>query len=1035
MHGLFAPMSIHFPGRKAAGVVASLFSAALAFVALSGPTGARAGAFDDFSLGANAEHQPCRGVWRFESAKAPSAVDVYCGAWEAPSGTVRLIATGADPAQFLARECDGAPAPVEGGAGVTLMQARCAQASAQAGPARYGLIARTGARGAYGTAFPSDWAPMVAAARVLLRLDRPGAAATSQTALTPGLKEIEAVYPDGPPGQGANLNYELLRRRGYEKNVAWSFDASERDFSELLRAHQKVAPDDKAGEAEILAEVALNLSDSRRFADAADVLDRAEAEARAAGDDLLVSKIANYRAVDALNQGRNAEALQIAMAANAARERLLAGGSEHGGGVTITPADVRDLQARDAPKSKRALLAALEEITPREKAEVLSAQGFEIAAVAQRALGGGDPGRLLDESLAHLAQSEIQPAWLAGLIYEERSDLALARGDAAGADREARQGLRRVRELSPDTRIEARLLLAAERAELAMGDRAGALTQGRAAVVILERQSEAPGMPADEAASHIEALLGGYEQSKDPALAAEYFETLSLVWDGAASRAAAELAARLSDASGGEAIKAYQDAQREYRDALARRVRVSATEASPEELAAVERATDAAGARLAKAEAAVRQGSPRYLELLNPKVSTPDLIKALRPDEGYVSLVLTSQGGYGALVTSAGGVTPYRIAMTADQAQALVASVRKSAVIKGRRLPDFDLASARKLYLALLAPVEARTAALRTLHIDGGGILAALPMAALLVSDPTDAQLSAIKLEQDYSGVDWLARHHDLDIALGPAAFVRTRSAHVQAPSPTVVAFGDFQPDPAVAAQRIAETHGLSPACEREVERALFSLKALPDTAQEARSDAAVFGAGGRVSLGPDFTANAFLNRPDVADAQVLVLATHGVLGLSTCFAEPALLTSVGDKGDGLIEASQLLDRSLKARLVVLSACDTAGGGGALVSGEGLAGGGEALSGLARAFIYAGSPGVLATLWKIDAAASAAQTSILLRTAASGGRSIAQALGVAQKSLYDQPETGHPFYWSGFVLIGDGGVVLTAPPGTQTAAR
>jgi CHAT domain-containing protein len=47
---------------------------------------------------------------------------------------------------------------------------------------------------------------------------------------------------------------------------------------------------------------------------------------------------------------------------------------------------------------------------------------------------------------------------------------------------------------------------------------------------------------------------------------------------------------------------------------------------------------------------------------------------------------------------------------------------------------------------------------------------------------------------------------------------------------------------------------------------------------------------------------------------------------LSSCFSEPALLTSLGTEGDGLIEASELLDRRLSARLVILSACDTAGG-------------------------------------------------------------------------------------------------------------
>jgi CHAT domain-containing protein len=307
-------------------------------------------------------------------------------------------------------------------------------------------------------------------------------------------------------------------------------------------------------------------------------------------------------------------------------------------------------------------------------------------------------------------------------------------------------------------------------------------------------------------------------------------------------------------------------------------------------------------------------------------------------------------------------------------------------------------------------------------------VLASLPMAALLVSDPSQAQLEQIALDQDYSDVDWLARHYSLDTALGPAAFVRTRMEGGAAPIPSVVAFGDFVPDPALAAQRIAATHGLSDRCERQVEIALSALKALPQTGPEATNAAAIFGPSGEVSLGHDFTDTNFLTRADVADASILVLATHGVLGLSSCFAEPALLTSVGPEGDGLIEASQLLNRALKARLVVLSACNTAGGAGATLTSSGLADGGEALSGLARAFIYAGAPSVLATQWPIDATASALQTDILLKTAAEQGHTVAQALGDAQRSLYSQAETAHPFFWSGFVLIGDGGAVLAGPP-------
>ena len=143
------------------------------------------------------------------------------------------------------------------------------------------------------------------------------------------------------------------------------------------------------------------------------------------------------------------------------------------------------------------------------------------------------------------------------------------------------------------------------------------------------------------------------------------------------------------------------------------------------------------------------------------------------------------------------------------------------------------------------------------------------------------------------------------------------------------------------------------------------------------------------------------------------------------CRAGAAHLASA-TSGDGLIEASQLFDRQLKARVVVLSACDTAAGGKLDEALTGLADGGDALSGLARGFIYAGARDVLATQWKVDAAASDAEMTAFFDNASRPGVSLGHALAAAQKQLFDQPETAHPFYWAAFVLVGDGGSLLSA---------
>jgi CHAT domain-containing protein len=88
----------------------------------------------------------------------------------------------------------------------------------------------------------------------------------------------------------------------------------------------------------------------------------------------------------------------------------------------------------------------------------------------------------------------------------------------------------------------------------------------------------------------------------------------------------------------------------------------------------------------------------------------------------------------------------------------------------------------------------------------------------------------------------------------------------------------------------------------------------------------------------------------------VLHFATHAELNKDDPLASAVLLAK-GAKDDGRLEVREIFNMDLKAALVVLSACET--GLGALSSGD-------ELVGLTRAFIYAGTPSVVASLWKVD---------------------------------------------------------------------
>jgi CHAT domain-containing protein len=973
----------------------------------------------DFSLGQNTEHQVCRAVARFDAPKAAKAADIYCGAWERPSGRIDVFTDEGAARSALAALCAGDAKALQAADFLELRQVACGRTDKNP-LTRYALVARRGASVAIGEVYPSDWGPLVNAARVLTGAVRATAVASADIAGTPGLREIQAVFPSGPPGQGAAFNFELLRRRAYEYNTMWEFGAAERDFEALLQAQERMAPDDLAGEAEIFAEIGLNMSSARRFDEASASFARAEALARSANNSLLASKIENYRAIDLLNRRHFAAALKQAQAANQSRVDLVRSGEANGS--TITAGDVSRAEGASATLTQRTLLISFTQTNPAERAAILNAQGDYIAGVAERMLGSSAAAAdYLNQAASFLEQTSSPPARLVADIANERANLSLASNANSDAANIAANGLAIVRTVAPGTRSEAHLWLTLEEAQNAQGQTAQALTSGRAAIAIYSKQTESPGLPPDVAAQHLALLEQQWRGSGDPALAAEYFQTLALVWDGAAARTTALLAARLALREAGSQARDYQDAERAYRAASARRQLLAGeADVTSTQLSEADTVVRKSAAELSVAEAQLRARAPAYLELLSPGVSAVDLQSVLGDGEAYLRIVMTSRGGFGVL-TDKKGVVPFRIGLTDAQVDALADRLRRSTQLHGRRLPDYDIEAATALYDALLGPVQDRLAASHDLDLDVSGSLASIPFAALVASHPTKGQIAAIAADQDYSGIDWLARHFAVVDTLGPASFVRLRKEPPRAVAQlSAVAYGDFQPNASLVATRVATAENLSDACRVEMQRSLANMGPLPETADEAHAIAGEF-ANAKTVLGPDFTDDHFLHDPEAANADIVLLATHGVLALSPCFPEPALLTSVGEHGIGLIEASALLDLQLKARLVVLSACDTAAGAKLDASRTGLDDGGDALSGLARAIIYAGAREVLASEWKVDSDASKQEIAALLTGVAHPGENVRQALSQAQDALYRQAETGHPFYWAPFILIGDGG--------------
>ena len=144
-------------------------------------------------------------------------------------------------------------------------------------------------------------------------------------------------------------------------------------------------------------------------------------------------------------------------------------------------------------------------------------------------------------------------------------------------------------------------------------------------------------------------------------------------------------------------------------------------------------------------------------------------------------------------------------------------------------------------------------------------------------------------------------------------------------------------------------------------------------------------------------------------------LACHGLLNPEhPLFSSLALAPT--DQSDARLTVAELFTATIPTDLAVLSACDT--GRGTIVRGEGIIG-------LTRAFVYAGSPRVLASLWKVNDEATRALMARFYelwnpKEAGRKGLPCATALKQAQQFVreHKNKKWAHPRYWAAWQLWG-----------------
>jgi hypothetical protein len=164
-----------------------------------------------------------------------------------------------------------------------------------------------------------------------------------------------------------------------------------------------------------------------------------------------------------------------------------------------------------------------------------------------------------------------------------------------------------------------------------------------------------------------------------------------------------------------------------------------------------------------------------------------------------------------------------------------------------------------------------------------------------------------------------------------------------------------------------------------------------------------------------------------LAQYGIVHFATHGALaGQMKGGAEPGLILTPPAQGteedDGYLSASEVAGLKLDADWVVLSACNTAAGETS---------GGESLSGLARAFFYAGARAMLVSHWAVDSNSTVTLiTKAVAEMKADPKIGRAEAMRRSMLALIDQGKLSeaHPAYWAPFVVVGEGGATSAVVP-------
>lgn len=644
-------------------------------------------------------------------------------------------------------------------------------------------------------------------------------------------------------------------------------------------------------------------------------------------------------------------------------------------------------------------------------------------------------------------------------VHQEIAHIQEQLGQPDKAEKSYRQGLRAAASLGNGDRLE-QILINSDLAALQAGRgdlEAGLLTARDAIKGIRKRIERYSGERAlklinelaslrEAAITHIDIvaqLQKGKDNQDRQELLEESFTTAQVARSSNVALALSRMAQRFAAGDGplAELVRKQQGLQLRWQEIdglLIAAIEKPPTERNSASEAALRSNQKQIEKQLVSLDTQIQQDYPEYAALARPEVlSIKQVQQLLKPDEAMLVYLLGERRGFAWSITPKSAEL-HRLAIgrgeLSDAVKELRTTLTPDAISSLSDIRPVPMTLAHGMYQRLMEAPLVSAARAGHVMVVADGPMQSLPLSVLVTRLPDQP----IKTLEQHRDVAWLVKEKAISILpdVGSLRMLRlTLTTKNQATAGNYLGIGD--PALKEAAKTIAlrskqhvATRGASTlrsiigANRAAVDIDMVaSLEELPDTADELKTIGKIMDPKNARLYLRDQATQETVEKLKLDNYRVVQFATHGLMaGDFQGLFEPALvmtptLSEVVQEGDGLLTSSEITDLKFNADLIVLSACNTAASDGTP--------GAEGMSGLGRAFFYAGGRSLLLTHWSVlsDAAVSLT-TGMFDHMNRDKAINKAEAMRRSKIDLInskDKPYYAHPLFWAPFVIVGEAG--------------